>query len=276
MSHLFKSSASKWGLLVTAVIALTLLVLSLSALPSAAAPLPQGTIHKVYISNVSDKGFVASWTTGAPVTSAVNYGPTSALGFTKADSLNPTATTMHYVQITGLSASTTYTFETVSGPISSGAIYTVTTGPSLGSSPQGTVDGFVYSSGSPMANVIVYFLGIRAGGNSALASARTESDGYYTYNVGNLRTADLKFVFNPLAGSETVSVTAQGGSLGITQTAIAVPDPYAALDLYLNGTPNAITLRSLTSRTESSVWMPVGLAFLAAATTIMVVRKRRG
>jgi hypothetical protein len=273
MSHLFKSSAAKWGLLVS-VIALTLIVVLLSALPSAA----QGTIHKVYISNVNDQSFTVSWTTDDPVTSSVNYGTSVAMGSSKADSLNPTTTTMHYVDITGLAATTTYYFETVSGSSHSGPIYSVTTGDALGGSPRGTVTGVVYSSGLPVTNpTIVYIQAWKASvGSSNLASVRTEP-GAYVYNLGNLRLADQSDLFSAVAGN-TMTVTAQGGSLGTAQVITVTPGVAGTsqVDLNLNGTPNAITLRSLTSRADASVWVPlVGLTLLGTA-AIIIVRRRRG
>jgi hypothetical protein len=272
MRHPFNSSTSKWGLLVT-VIALALLVVLLSAMPGAA----QGVVHKVYITNVNDQSFTVSWTTDTPVTSTVNYGTSVAMGSSKADSLNPTPTTMHYVDITGLAASTPYYFETVSGSSSSGPIYSVTTGPVRASSPTYSIKGYLFSSGITVTNPsIVYLRAMHAGGgtSSQLASVRTSTTGFYIYNVGSLRTASFGSLFNAEPG-DTITVTAQGGSLGTAQVIDAILDPEVRIDLNLNGTPNAITLRSLTSRTDASVWVPVvGLTVLGTA-AIIIVRRRR-
>jgi hypothetical protein len=283
MRHLFNSSASKGGLL-AAVIAVALLVVLLSAMPSAATPSLQGTIHKVYITNVTDKGFVASWTTQYASTGSVNYGTsTSTLSSSKADSLNPAATTTHYVEITGTNASTTYYFETLSDSthdINGGAYYSVTTGPTLLSPPGNTLEGQVfaqpYPPGTPLDNAIVYFQVQRTSGNSQLMSSRTEVGGWWSITLGNIRTADFQSAFTPVQ-NEIISITAQGGISGTGKIAPQIPASSGTLSgIVLDSNPNAITLRSLTSRTESSVWVPVGLALLAAATTIMVVRKRRG
>jgi hypothetical protein len=281
MRHLLNSSTSRWGLLVT-VIALALLVVLLSATPGAA----QGTIHKVYITNVTDQSFTVSWTTDTAVTSSVHYGTSTPPGSSKADSVNPTAITTHHIDITGLVANTTYFFETVSGSTvdnNGGAYYSVTTGPSFIPPTIGTVYGYVYypSVGTGVNNAIVYLQAGQCanggGGVSQLASYRTVTGdgGVYIYTLGNLRTANFQLACNPVAAT-TITVTAQGGSLGINQvTTPASTDVWQAPDIVLGGVPNAITLRSLTSRADASVWVPVvGLTVLGTA-AIIIVRRRR-
>jgi len=279
MSHLFKSSAVKWGLLVS-VIALTLLVVLLSAPPGAA----QGTIHKVYITNVYNNEFTVSWTTDTAVTSSINYGTATPPGTPKTDSLNPTATTTHYINVTGLAANTTYYFETVSGSTvdnNGGAYYSVTTGPILGSAPAGTVFGYVYypAVGTGVDNAIVYLQAAQCGavgnGISQLASYRTEGGGVYLYGFGGLRTANLQSICSPVTAT-TITVTAQGGSLGIGQTTTpASTDVWQAPNIVLGGIPNAITLRTLSARTDSITWLPIGLALFGTAIVLIVVRRRR-
>jgi hypothetical protein len=109
-----------------------------------------------------------------------------------------------------------------------------------------------------------------------LASVRTSAVGYYAYNLNNLRTSNFSNLFLPdFFSGDTVTVTAQGGNLGTAQVITIVPEASAQQDLNLGLPPNAITLRSLTSRTESSVWVPVGLALLGTATIVVFVAKRR-
>jgi hypothetical protein len=283
MRHLFNSSAAKWGLLVT-VIALTLLVVLLSALPSAA----QGTIHKVYVTSVNDTSFAVSWTTDAPVTSTVKYSINADLSsptYEKADSLNPTATTAHYVLITGLSEGITYYFDTVSGSITDnngGAHYSVATGPTFGS-PPGAISnlyGRVLYAGTPVNNIPVYIQAEQCtsigGGVSQLASNRTTAN-YWSYNTGNFRNSTLQYQCVPATAGQIVTVTAQGGISGTGQITyiLTTAGTQALPDIILAGAPNAITLRSLSSHTESSVWVPIGLALLGTATIVVIVARKR-
>jgi hypothetical protein len=280
MRHLFNSSAVKGGFL---AIAVALLVVLLSAMPSAATPSLQGTIHKVYITNVTDKGFVVSWTTHSPSIGSVNYGTsTSTLNSSKADNLNPATTTTHYVEITGTNASTTYYFETLSDgthDINGGAYYNVTTGPALLVLPGNTLEGRVlaqpYPPGASLDNAIVYFQVQRTSGNSQWMSSRTELGGWWGITLGNIRTADFQSAFTPLQ-NEIISITAQGGISGIGKIAPQILASSGTLsDIVLDGNPTAITLRSLTSRADSIAWIPIGLALFATSVAIIVVRKRR-
>ena len=206
----------------TLVALLTLAVVLLAGAPTSAAPLSQGTIHHVYISDVRNTSFVVSWTTELLSTASVTYGPTAALGSSKTDTLNPTTTTTHYVTVSGLTPDTTYYLDVVSGSVvdnNGGAHYTVTTGPTLSSVPGTTITGIVYQSNgtTPVPYAIVYLQVRHLGVDSQLVALRTaDPGGQWNYNLSNLRTADNQNWF-PWAVGDTITLTGQGGALGTGQ-----------------------------------------------------------
>jgi hypothetical protein len=260
------------------LIALALLVLLLAVTPILAAPLQQGTIHKYYIASVIDTSFTVSWTTELPCTSEVRYGTTPALGTTISDAQN---TTTHFVTVGPLSGGTPYYFDIVSGSTvddNDGAHYTVTTGPTLGLPSSKTLFGGVRQSDGTTAvpYAIVYIKVTHLGVDSELVAVRTASpSGNWSYNFGNLRTADYQSYF-PWATGDTITIIGQGGVLGTGQITPAMPSGTGNIgNVILNNIPNAITLRSITTRADSSVWVPVGLALLGTAAIVVVVARKR-
>lgn len=281
MKHVFHVSSHRRGHLVTVTI-LVVLALSVASAPTLAAPQMQGTIHRVYITDVRNSYFVVSWTTGSASTGSVHYGtasPTCTLSSTVNDTLNPALTTTHYVTITSLAANTPYCFDVISGTTTDnngGLHYTITTGAVPGSLPQNRlIAGDVYAQGgSPgVANAIVYLQIQNVTGTSQRATARTDANGHWTYNFGNLRTADNNDYFLWFTGNP-ITITAQGGIAGTGQMIASVPSGAASVgSIILNNTPNAVGLASFAARSSvPNVALPVfglgllcgmGLLFLA-------------
>jgi hypothetical protein len=274
------------SLRLAAALLLALLGLALVGSPSVAAPLDQGTIHKVYISDVRHTSFVVSWTTEQPCTASVVYGTSSVSTtwtLTRIDNVNTTA---HYVVLSGLSATTTYYFDTISNGViddNSGAHYTVTTGRSIPGNvpPSFGITGTVFLNGgtTPAENVVVYLqIQDAVSGTSQLATSfpagRTAANGRWSFNLGNLRTANFQDYFAWAMG-DTITITAQGGILGTGRIMPSVSGVGNVGDITLNLPATAVTLRSLSSHTESSAWVPVGLALFATSVAIIVVRKHR-
>ena len=258
------------------------MVLALAQSPSLAAPESQGAFHTVYITSVTSNKIVVSWTTDLPCTATVKYGTSAgSLTSTATDTVNTTA---HFVTLGPpfpLSVSTTYYFRVYAGPLeeTDGILYSQATGPSLFLSNVPSITGTVYASGgvTPAPYVIVYLQVQRVSGNSQWVAVRTDASGVWSYVLGNIRTADNTLAFGPLTG-EPMTITAQGGSLGTGSLAgatVPASGPYNMGNITLNNVPNAITLRTLSARTDSIVWVPIGLALLGAATIVIVVRKRR-
>jgi hypothetical protein len=261
-------------------IILALLVLLLVGTIALAAPLQQGTINKYYIASVMDTSIKVSWTTELPVTAQINYGTTPALGSTVNDTQNLTT---HYVSLEPLAGGTTYYYDVVSGATvdnNGGAHYTVAAAPNIGaSSPTRLTWGYVRESNGTTAvpYAIVYYKVTHLGVDSQLVAVRTNASGAWQYNFGSLRTADLSAYFSPVNG-DTITVIGQGGVLGdgTAVTTLSGSGTFQLPDIILDATPNAITLRSLTSRADASVWVPlVGLTLLGTA-AIIIVRRRRG
>lgn len=87
-------------------------------------------ISEVSVASITKVGATITWTTSEPATSQVQYGPTDEYGF--ATALDALLVTAHSVNLTGLSAKTTYHFRVRSKDASSregySGDYTFTTG----------------------------------------------------------------------------------------------------------------------------------------------------
>ncbi|MCD6290451.1 MAG: fibronectin type III domain-containing protein, partial [Anaerolineae bacterium] len=111
----------------------------------------------VQVSNLRDVSFSLSWTTDAPVTSAVHYGITPELGQIAVTSAQPSR--IHHVTLADLTPETTYYFAVVSGGVvddNGGQLYQVTTGPVLDViPPSDALWGRVFSKdGSPAVGAL--------------------------------------------------------------------------------------------------------------------------
>lgn len=238
-----------------------------------AAPDRQGALHKVYVTDVRDGQFVVSWTTDASSDGQVEWGPTTALGFTATD-LVPSATT-HYVSIAGLSPSTTYYFQVRSGTLldnNGGLFYTVTTGPVLGiPSTSKNIYGYVFQSNgtTPAANAVAYVQiqdanAAGSAGSSQVVTARTDATGGWGFiNLSDVRTAAADAYFTFSDTTDNLSLVAQGGSLGVARQTVSVPilNPGQLTDLVLDSSPVAVTLQDFKAATQSpaNVWLLLAL-----------------
>jgi hypothetical protein len=90
----------------------------------------------VQVTDVRDSAFFVTWTTDVSDTGAVRWGlagsaPTTRVPDVRGDGVS---STVHFVRVTGLNASTSYVFDVVTGNSTDdrgGSHYQVTTGPSL-------------------------------------------------------------------------------------------------------------------------------------------------
>jgi hypothetical protein len=265
-------------LLYSLILALGLVfaVLALAQSPS----LAQGAFHKVYITSVTSNKIVVSWTTADPCTATVKYGLSAgSLTSTANDTVN---TTSHFVTLgPPLDVSTPYYFRVYAGPTeeTDGILYSQATGSSFSSSPTVLITGTVYypDAITLAPNVIVYLQVGHNGVNSQLVAVRTNATGVWNYQLANFRTADNNSAFTMVTG-DPITITAQGGSYGtgsLPGATVPAAGPFGMGNIILNNIPNAITLRSLTSSAESSVWVPVGLALLGTAAIVVVVARKR-
>lgn len=222
------------------------LLLAVFLFANAAAPLwaaPVGpdvpesvTIYKVYVSGVRDGNFTVNWTTDTATDAYVDWGPTTALGTTTADSVTSTRT--HYVTIPAepdkLTASTPYYFRVRSGGTTDdnmGDLYLVTTGAILGAPSAGRIVwGYVYQSDltTPAANVVVYLQlrdanGSGSAGASQWTATRADSAGMWSYSLNNIRTSTAAAYFTMTDGADQVHIIARGGSLGAAELIMTLP-----------------------------------------------------
>lgn len=234
------------------------------------------------VTNVRDDRFTVSWITDVAATGTINYGTTAALGTTVNDDRGAgTTSTTHYVTIMGLSASTLYYFDIVSGSTTDsngGSHYTVTTGPTLSLSIPDGVYGQVFKSDgvTPATGTIVYINVIdndSAGspGPSAPMSALVDSFGYWNCNLGNARIVDLSGYFMYSAsGGDNVRLVAKGGADGNTSPLLvdtSTDKPVSNLVLTLG--PTAVRLSSLGAYSNDS--SPIYLLMVGLAIGSIIV-----
>jgi len=192
---------------------------------SASSALADPTVSQMRITNVRNGSVSISWITDSPATGYVNFGPTTALGSTAYDDRgNTTVDDTHHVTFSGLSPSTTYYFDVVSGSTvdnNGGGHYTVTTGPTLGLPPSDTIYGQVFLADgvTPAEGAIVYSTlmdGNSQGssGQAAPLSTLVDKDGYWTVNLGNSRIASLTNYFFYSQSGDSVGIEAQGAAQG--------------------------------------------------------------
>jgi hypothetical protein len=240
-----------------------MVLICLSTGPAGAAP---DIISNITISDVRNASFVVSWITDTDSNGTVTYGTTISPppAIAVPDLVNPTTT--HYVRISGLLANTPYYFQVSSGgdvDNNGSTYYRVITGPPLFAPPGNIVQGHVYqSNGSTVVpNAIVYLQLQDANssgspGNSQLVSARADSGGGWSYNLGNIRTSDFQNLFSFTPGADNLRIIGEGGSQGtrgfdLSPWIIQTPtlSPYT-IDIILDQSPTAVTLASFTGSSQ--------------------------
>lgn len=271
------------------VTVLALLLVSLVGTPSSAAPLQQGTIYRPHITDVRQNQFVVSWVTDSPCTASVTYGTTlDGTGWlTVTDSVN---TTTHYVAVTGLTASTPYYFDTVSGTTVDdhlGAHYTVTTGQApTGFPPSNYTQGvrvYYFETTTGVPNAITYLQVQHAGAGGAvsqMASARTNASGQALYNLANLRTVDNNSYFYPGTGGaagEPITITAQGGIAGNGQLITVTGNLGTVIGIVtLDGSPTAVGLVSFGAHSPATnPALPLVAVGLVGSLGLLVWRRKQ-
>lgn len=235
-----------------------------------AVPVP--AIKSIRIANVRDTSFTVSWVTDVAAIGAIRWGPDD--GTTPAnlayDKRGASGTfTAHYATVSGLTPSTRYRFDVVSGATTDtngGAHYLVTTGPTLNATAPDQAFGTVAlrDGGVPTSVVVQVTANGPSGTSAPLAALVTGAEqGNWGANLGNLRTASLDAAF-PITADTTLTVTADGGTdgtAGVTTTVANARAGTVALVLSDEATQalqagwNLISLRATpaTSTTASTV-----------------------
>ena len=183
-------------------------------------------ISDVRTTNVRDVAFTVSWLTDYATTGEVRYGTDPSNLNQTADDVRGASTSddTHYVLLENLLPETTYYFDVVSGNTTDdngGSHYSVTTGPTLGVPGSDTIFGEVKKSDGtmPAAGAILYLTlsdadGSGTSGQAAPLSALVENDGYWSTNLGNVRTEDLSAYFSYSASGNQLYLEAQGAADG--------------------------------------------------------------
>jgi len=206
-----------WHLIMAAVLALSMILVSPVNQASAA-----DMSHQV--TNVNNLSFTISWVTDITEVGSVNYG-------TSADNLDNTAyddrgqateDDTHYVTITGLTASTPYYYEIVSGGVTynnGGIPYEITTGPGLDFKMPDPITGTAYKAGGVTAaeGTIVYV----SIGTSQTLSALVGSSGAWGMDIGAIRAADYQSYYTH-SDSDDITMEAQGGADGTASQVVTI------------------------------------------------------
>jgi hypothetical protein len=250
-------------------------------------------INRIYCTDVRDGSFVVTWSTDIATDAHVDWGTTIALGNTTSDLV--ASTTTHLVTISGLTPSTTYFFQARSGATvddNGGSFYTCTTGPNLGiPSPGRTVFGqFLASDGiTPLENAIVYLSLEDAGsggspGQSQLVTARTDTNGFWFFNLNDIRTATATAYFAMTDGVDQLRIIGQGGSAGTYEAInctynglfvlpLAYPEQF---DIEINCAPTAVSLAQIQVQSANSLinWALILIVILLTVSVVLIRRHR--
>jgi len=208
---------------------LVMYVCALTTCPTAWA----GNIRDVTVTNLLDTKFSVSWVSDTDEQGSVNYGETpGALSNTQSDDVGVAVSQgLHHITIVDLSPETTYYFEIVSGDLTfddGGQPFSVTTGPWLdlpGPGEEAWGQVFLSDDSTPAAGCVVYLMLNDAdsqgtAGESQQVSEVTDTNGYYHYTRGGLRTADSQAYYDfSLQGDEEV-IFVQGGTEGTASTVV--------------------------------------------------------
>jgi hypothetical protein len=195
-----------------------------------AAPQINPGINKVYINKISDNDFIVSWTTDFSSDGTAYYGESIPPDNSISD--NITNTTTHYIKIDELKAETKYFISVSSGTEkddNGGLYYEVTTGPILGiPAGGGLIYGQLFESNgtTPAPNAIVYIqlqdANGTGNGNSQWVTARTDSDGFWSFNLPRIRNDELNSYFDYTTGEDNLYLVFHCGENG---EEIIVPIP---------------------------------------------------
>jgi len=212
------TGAKEWRVIMTMVLAMSLMLV----LPVSQASAADMT-HQV--TSVGYKSFTITWVTDVTETGYVNYGTSaSSLASTAYDKRGQaTEDDTHYVTITGLTASTPYYYEIVSGGMTynnGGIPYEIITGPDPGLPPMPEIiSGKIYKAdGITAAEGTIVYASI---GTSQVLSTLVDGNGNWGMDIAPIRTADNQS-YHTHSDSNDISVEAQGAADGITTQTVTI------------------------------------------------------
>ncbi|MEW6094907.1 MAG: fibronectin type III domain-containing protein [bacterium] len=234
------------------------------------------TPKEIRTTNVTDAQITISWITEVVEKCQVNYGKTPALGMTAYDVRGKETTDdTHYVNITGLKPETLYYFELVSGATidnNNGMYYRWKTGADIKRAGLDYAYGKVFKSDAvtKATGAIVYFKlqdGDSKGspGESALWSALVDDNGYWSENLINLRTQDLKefFEYSVNEGDKLI-LYGQGANDGTATLTVFTNEDSPAPDIILTtdhippAVIDTLEIKQVTYKSVTLKWIAPG------------------
>ncbi|MFH1897498.1 MAG: fibronectin type III domain-containing protein [Candidatus Desantisbacteria bacterium] len=203
--------------------------------------------------NITDTAFIISWITDVLGTGAVSYGVgTNSLNTLVTD--NHVVST-HYIIVEGLSLSTTYYYDIISGGVTDdnqGQHYSILTGPSIGI-PTGTdtvygqvnkADGNV-AQGSLVCLKICNTDGKGSTGTSSEWLTVVDPNGYWSFSLSNVRTQDLSRFFDYSPSGDQLSIFVQGGVDGTGKLIVDTANDFPCQNIRISTdttTPGTVNL----------------------------------
>ncbi|WP_423226410.1 CARDB domain-containing protein [Candidatus Amarolinea aalborgensis] len=226
-------------------------------------------ITDVLISNVSNTSATLSWLTDKAASGEVHFGASSSLGRIAHDDRGvATSSRTHHVALSSLAPLTTYFFYVTSADAvddNSGALYQLTTGPTLSPPTPDLIYGQVFlpDGVTPAAGALVYITlrdanGQGSPGDAALLSdvIQTGDDGYWNVNLGNARTTDLTQSFQYSPAGDQVRLVATDGSGCEAEQVVDTANDTSAL-------PMTLTCPTQVTHNLAIGWNLLGLNVLA-------------
>ncbi len=227
-----------------------------SAMPLSKTPKRIKTI------NITDTSAVIAWVTDSMVTGWVNYGTSSNLMNNRAIDIrtdgSKTTDYVHYVEITGLVASSLYWYQIVSGEI----VYnqgTFNTGSSQGTiTPSHIFSGRVYQSNGQTAYYPIIYVtlndanGTGSTGESSQWSALASNAGTWTIDLSQIRTIEngAYFEYSP-EGGDLILLSADDGIGGTSSTKVNTGTDSSEMVLNYSSPPdNVEDLQIITGESE--------------------------
>jgi len=181
-------------------------------------PAPEG----IKITNIADRLLTISWTTKKPTRGYVLYGKRKwqiavpLLNFLTAERVSDEhrkIETVHHVILANLEPNTAYYYKIISG-IRQYNAGVVSTGPALENLPSpNPIFGQVLKRDGVLAENVIVYLKIKGEKESSELSTLTNEDGFWSLDLANLRTKDLKNSFS-YTENDREFLFAKGGSKG--------------------------------------------------------------
>ena len=216
---------------VTAIVMIFLLMGTLFLIFTAGNTSAQSPdISNVRISNPSSSSVTVSWVASSPSLGRVDYGLSKAYGEVAYDNSSRMNGVVK-VLITGLAKETTYHYMVTS--VNNNGEDTVTgtfkTAKEGAGQPYSACGQILCMDGSPASGTMVYVTVEHQGVESQLLSDMTNSEGYWSVDLGNLK--DKNGVVYQWYNGDSIKIEAQGGTMGYgcKQGTIGLPSYYSQI-----------------------------------------------